>query len=421
MPKIDKMLQMMRDRNVNRVILMSDRPFQIYVGNKVTEGSVIPGPQLMEILEEITPPGYLPQLRGGGTFRFQHVAPLGTFDLSVDNFVGTLQISITVARFPVVPQPEQTGQIIPKGTDQRRELYISKGGQNIGPMTPEQAANGVQFGQYLLQDLAIAPHMANWEPLSQVLDSFGVNVNSPSNVVPTVGVPNINTGNMNSVLRSFLNEEQDPAAVARVLERLQTLCTPGEEILYIAVQKRPVVTIAPTSVALTTKRVIIFRPKAMGLGLSFEDHMWRNVGNIHISEEILGSTFSIQIINGFKAAVDFLPKAQARKLYQFGQQMEEQMHSHRRDLMLEEKRAAAGGVNVSVNNGVVPAPAPAPVPAPVQTPTYPAPSAPMLAQSTAQNAPDPVEVLQKLKVLLDKGLISQADYDTKKAEVMSRL
>lgn len=40
---------------------------------------------------------------------------------------------------------------------------------------------------------------------------------------------------------------------------------------------------------------------------------------------------------------------------------------------------------------------------------------------TQQNAEDPMEVLGKLKKLLDAGLIEQAEYDAKKADILSRM
>ena len=50
-----------------------------------------------------------------------------------------------------------------------------------------------------------------------------------------------------------------------------------------------------------------------------------------------------------------------------------------------------------------------------------APSVNTAGQQTAQPAADPVEVLGKLKKLLDAGLIEQAEYDAKKAEILSRM
>ena len=55
-------------------------------------------------------------------------------------------------------------------------------------------------------------------------------------------------------------------------------------------------------------------------------------------------------------------------------------------------------------------------------PSAPAQPAPSKAQPETAAAPaDPVEALSTLKRLLDAGLVSQEEYDTKKAEILSRL
>jgi membrane protease subunit (stomatin/prohibitin family) len=43
------------------------------------------------------------------------------------------------------------------------------------------------------------------------------------------------------------------------------------------------------------------------------------------------------------------------------------------------------------------------------------------APTAAPAKDDPVAVLEKLKTLLEKGLISQAEYDTKKADILSKM
>lgn len=61
-----------------------------------------------------------------------------------------------------------------------------------------------------------------------------------------------------------------------------------------------------------------------------------------------------------------------------------------------------------------------------QQPVQQAPSG-RFSQSPEQAQPaqpvheDPMEVLSKLKKLLDAGLIEQAEYDSKKAEILSRM
>ncbi|WP_175141956.1 SHOCT domain-containing protein, partial [Achromobacter pulmonis] len=50
-----------------------------------------------------------------------------------------------------------------------------------------------------------------------------------------------------------------------------------------------------------------------------------------------------------------------------------------------------------------------------------APAAAGAAAGAAASGGDPVQRLQQLKDLLDKGLITPADYDTAKAEVLKKL
>ncbi len=105
----------------------------------------------------------------------------------------------------------------------------------------------------------------------------------------------------------------------------------------------------------------------------------------------MGATFSIQPAAGKRVNVDHLPKAQARRLYRFGQEVEEEMHRYRRQRELEDKRAAAGGINIGSH-----------------PPGYPLP------------ADDPGQKLVQLKSFLDQGLISENEYSAKKADILSR-
>ncbi len=53
----------------------------------------------------------------------------------------------------------------------------------------------------------------------------------------------------------FLSDEQDPKAVEKVIGKLNDLLTSGEEILYLAVQKKPAVNLLPDSIAISNKRI----------------------------------------------------------------------------------------------------------------------------------------------------------------------
>jgi hypothetical protein len=195
-------------------------------------------------------------------------------------------------------------------------------------------------------------------------------------------------------IKKFLNEEQDPKAVEKLFAKVKDLLTAGETIEYIAVQKKPAINLSPDCIALTNKRIIFCRPKNFGLSMEFQDYLWKEIADCHIKEGILGANFTIQTIKRQFNMLDYLPKAQARRLYQFAQGKEEEMGEYRRQRDLEDKRAAAGG-GITVNTAA--------------------------AQTAAPQKEDPVSALGKLKTLLDSELISKEEYDAKRMEIISKL
>ncbi|WP_292011046.1 PH domain-containing protein [Chryseobacterium sp.] len=199
-------------------------------------------------------------------------------------------------------------------------------------------------------------------------------------------------------LKKFLNEDQDPKAVEKLLERITGLLTSNESVEYIAVQKKPALNLSPDCIALTNRRIIFCKPKTFGLSMDFQDFVWKDVLDCHISEGIMGATFSMKTVKNFIVMMDYLPKKQARKLYQSAQEKEEEMRSFRREMELENKRAAAGG-GITVNN----------------TPN------PSTISPESNTEEDPFILLQKLKGLSDVGIISAEEFENKKNEILSRV
>ena len=219
------------------------------------------------------------------------------------------------------------------------------------------------------------------------------------------------------MIDKFLNDQQDPKAVEKVYTRLVDLLTTGEEIIYIATQKKPLVNILPDCVALTNKRVLFFTPANLGLSIKFIDFVWKDIVDVLIKEEIIGAIFTIRTTNGGEMGVDYLPKIQARKLYQYAQQRKEDEREARRLRDLEEKRAESGSINFGEHANAQAQPAaPTPTPAPIPEP------APVVAAPPVQEAPkqdELTEKLKKLRTLFENGLISQEEYNAKKLELLS--
>ncbi len=207
------------------------------------------------------------------------------------------------------------------------------------------------------------------------------------------------------MIEQFLKDQQEPKAVEKIYSRLNDLLNTGEEIIYIAVQKKPLVNITPDCVAITDKRIFFFTAANLGLSIKFIDFVWKDVIEVRIKEELLGAVFSIKTLNGAETSVDFLPKVQARKLYQYGQEREQTEREERRQRDMEEKRAALGTIIPEMNRFA------------------------STQNTQPETAPKPVEAkpdeltakLKKLKMLFDNSLITQEEYNQKKLELLSEL
>lgn len=245
---------------------------------------------------------------------------------------------------------------------------------------------------------------------------------------------------MKEQLKNFLNEEQDPKAIEKISAKLSDLLMKNEEVGYIGVQKKPALTVFPDSIVLTNKRIIICKPKNLGLSMDFTDYPWNLVAGTFVKENILGSEFSFTTNTDLTISIDYLPKIQARKIYTFAKEQLELL-----------KEAAA-----------TPAFAATPEPAPVtevpvketeeveeveteevtdfaeiiqpglQAPVYntytPEPENPVAEEKqeaktglAALSKEELFEKLQNYKKLLDNGLILQGEYDAYKKEILAYL
>ena len=195
-------------------------------------------------------------------------------------------------------------------------------------------------------------------------------------------------------LQYLLNEDQDETQVRKVYDKVFDILTTGEEVQYIAVQKRPLVNLIPESVVLTTKRFILHKPTLFG-GASFTDHLWRELENAQVRETLTGATLKMQTVAGTTLTVSHLPKAQARKLYSYAQEMEEQGAEIRRERKMEEARAAAGSVTMQV---------------PVGSGTQ--------RSETADSDDDISNRLEKLAALKEKGILTEEEFTAKKKQLL---
>lgn len=235
-------------------------------------------------------------------------------------------------------------------------------------------------------------------------------------------------------LKKILNEDQDPKAIEKITAKLENLLMTNEEVGYIAVQKKPAITVFPDSIVVTNKRIILCKPKNLGLSMEFVDFNWDEIGGTFVKEGILGSDFTFSTKTELTHTVDYLPKNQARKLYTFAK---EQM-----DLLKNPQPATAvETVPVVETPVVVEEEYPVEVVEEVEVeevtsfaeimPVVPAITEPIIEEKIETTTTNSGErklsemsseelfaKLQNYKRLLDNGLILQGEYDRLKAEVL---
>jgi hypothetical protein len=231
-------------------------------------------------------------------------------------------------------------------------------------------------------------------------------------------------------LKKILNEDQDPKAIEKITSKLENLLMSNEEVGYIAVQKKPAITVFPDSVVVTNKRIIICKPKNLGLSMEFIDYDWDDIAGTFVKEGILGSEFTFNTKSDLTLNIDYLPKNQARKLYTFSKEQLEALKNQTTNTANVVEEAVQEQIiqeEISIED-VVPEEVThfaEIVPVSQEVPTYETYEEPKNTSSEKKlselSQDELFEKLQNYKKLLDNGLIMQGEYDALKKEILSHM
>lgn len=243
---------------------------------------------------------------------------------------------------------------------------------------------------------------------------------------------------MREQIKKFLNEEQDPKAIEKITAKLSDLLMKGEEIGYIGVQKKPAINVFPDSIVLTNKRIIMCKPKNLGLSMDFTDYAWDDVAGTFVRENILGSEFSFATHTDMQVSIDYIPKIQARKIYTFAKEQLEGLKTGQAASVTVLKEEPHHNTNETsefieeveveeVTNFAEIIPVSGyrdekqhPDPMPEEELSHQIESVP--EKPIAELSQDELfEKLQNYKKLLDNGLILQGEYDALKKEILSKM
>lgn len=207
------------------------------------------------------------------------------------------------------------------------------------------------------------------------------------------------------LIEQYLTDDQDPKTAEKVLGKLRDMLTSGEAIVYLAIQKKPAVTLIPDCIAVTNKRIVFCIPENLGLTTNFLTFTWDDVKEVAFKEEFFGAKFIAIPQRGENIAVDYIPKVQARKLYQFCNEQLEKSRDLSRNQDVDDKKAVVANTEDHSSYTAIQEE-----------------DKPYLAPPPVVDAEDEVTLkLKKLKTLYEKQLITAEEYESKKADILSQL
>jgi hypothetical protein len=208
-----------------------------------------------------------------------------------------------------------------------------------------------------------------------------------------------------SVSAEIKNELGGEPRLMRALEQLAALLVPGEAIEACAVQRRLfALTHRRTVVAATTGRLIDMQRGIFG---SFHPRSvrWQDLKEVRVEVGIFGASLTVFFFGGPDLAIagtesgrtfGGLRKNQAQAIYRVCQAQDQAWREKRRVRELEELRARSGGIQLGATGSLPPSPS-----------------------SGGQD--DAVARLERAKSMLDKGLISDSEYEALKARIVNTL
>jgi Bacterial PH domain len=214
---------------------------------------------------------------------------------------------------------------------------------------------------------------------------------------------------MKEQLKKILNEDQDPKAIEKITAKLDNMLMTNESIGYIAVQKKPAITVFPDSIVATNKRIILCKPKNLGLSMEFIDYDWNDIAATFVKENILGAEFTFSTKSDLTHTVDYLPKNQVRKLYTFAKEQLDLLKNPVATTAITPEVEEIATEEVTNFAEIMPA------------------SSNFAMSETSQSSEKKLsdlsqdelfEKLQGYKKLLDNGLIMQGEYDNLKKEIL---
>ena len=190
----------------------------------------------------------------------------------------------------------------------------------------------------------------------------------------------------------------------KALDHLNSVLVTGESIEAWAIQRRLfALTGRRILIAATSGRFIKIKRGLLG-GFDMSDFRWQDLGDAKIKVGIFGADIFMKVFGSADLAISkdsnqmlVLPgfrKEQAEKIYRLAQAQDQSWREKRRIRELEEMRAKSGGVTIGTS---------------------------AINQPAGNASDDAASKLQQAKQMLDNKLITDSEFESIKARIISGL
>jgi hypothetical protein len=190
----------------------------------------------------------------------------------------------------------------------------------------------------------------------------------------------------------------------KALEHLNSVLVAGETLEAWAIQRRLfALTGRRILIAATSGRFIKIKRGLFG-GFDMTDFRWQDIGDAKIKVGIFGADIFMKIFGSTDLAISKdsnqilaltgFRKEQAEKIYRLAQAQDQSWREKRRIRELEELRAKSGGVTIGTNP---------------------------VSQQTENASEDAASKLQQAKQMLENKLITDSEFESIKARIISGL
>jgi hypothetical protein len=190
----------------------------------------------------------------------------------------------------------------------------------------------------------------------------------------------------------------------KALDHLNSVLVTGETIEAWAIQRRLfALTGRRILIAATSGRFIKIKRGLLG-GFNMTDFRWQDLGDAKIKVGLFGADIFLKVFGSADLAITKdsdqvlilrgFRKDQAEKIYRFAQAQDQSWREKRRIRELEELRAKSGGVTIGTSAG---------------------------SQQTGNASENAAEKLKQAKEMLDNKLITDSEFESIKARIISGL